>query len=269
MKRKLLLTTSLIATLLQVSCGDIGDEPAFGSGDTGDIAPSQTNVISARNFFILFTEPQLTAFDPDTGSFTESTTDIIITAADRDGAVVSNATVHVRVDWGLLSTTSCVTASNGECTITWTTSNTDFAPIDFTAPVIVTAGPPDTYHTHSHQTTVIAYTTGEEAFEDSNSNGTYDDGEIFYDLPEPYFERGTSDASWNIPELGNINTTFGIFDSILDGIINFTGWAGDTLAHDNGDSLYNGANCTHSSLCSPNTSTIIWDVSYIDLTEEP
>lgn len=36
--------------------------------------------------------------------------------------------------------------------------------------------------------TIIAYTVGEEAYEDANNNGQYDSGEGFVDLPEPYVD---------------------------------------------------------------------------------
>ncbi|MDH5394067.1 MAG: Ig-like domain-containing protein, partial [Gammaproteobacteria bacterium] len=197
MKRKLLLTTSLIAALLQVSCGDIGDEPAFGTVDDTTQA-SATNIVSAKNFFVLFTEPQLTAFDPDTNSFIESTSDITVTAADRDNVVIEGVLVHIEADWGILSADSCTTNANGSCTVTWTTSDPDLAPRDCTEVDCST-----TSTSLSYRATIVVYTTGEEAFVDANDNGTYDDGESFTDLDEPFFERAglspVTDGSTNFP----------------------------------------------------------------------
>ncbi len=42
--------------------------------------------------------------------------------------------------------------------------------------------------------TVVAWTTGEEAFFDSNGNGTYDLGEPFVDLPEPFVDYDDDDV---------------------------------------------------------------------------
>ena len=36
--------------------------------------------------------------------------------------------------------------------------------------------------------TIMAWTAGEEAFVDGNGNGSYDDGEVFTDLPEPFLD---------------------------------------------------------------------------------
>ena len=48
--------------------------------------------------------------------------------------------------------------------------------------------------------TIIAYTTGEEEFEDENGNGIYDDGERFVDLPEPFID--INDNNIFEPEIG-------------------------------------------------------------------
>ena len=209
----------------------------------------------------MFNPFQVNAFDPTTGSFTASTTEIVVTAGDRKGILISGVTVNVRTNWGFLSASSCVTDSNGQCSVTWSTADSSLAPRDCSIVDCAT-----TTATLSRRATVVVYTTGEEAFNDNNDNGSFDDTETFTDLEEPFFER-SSVGSTSTPIY--TSTLDPVLGEPIDKIINFTGWAGDTLNHDGGDGEYNGASCTHGTLCSSQTSTIIWDVSYIDLTEEP
>jgi hypothetical protein len=42
--------------------------------------------------------------------------------------------------------------------------------------------------------TIVAYTQGEEGYTDTNSNGTYDPGEFFFDLAEPFVDANDSNT---------------------------------------------------------------------------
>jgi len=297
--KKILIPTILALSLSQFSCGS-GDEPAFGTGSDGDTEESVTGIISHRNFFVSFAKSTIDYYDPAEGVFTEQSTNIIVTAADRNGGVVANAPVQIRVNWGLLSSNSCVTDSTGECSVTFTTANESNVPIDYRYPVTTipsTASEPTTYFAENFAVTVVAYTTGEESFTDTNSNGLFDTGEPFVDLDEPYFERGASDETWDIADLDNVDINNGTFDDgagaaidatqvlpanttpyltnghvddtgNIDRIINGTGWPADTVGHDVRDGQYSGSSCVADN-CSANTSIIIWDYSYIDLTKDP
>ncbi|WP_101760186.1 Ig-like domain-containing protein [Oceanicoccus sp. KOV_DT_Chl] len=81
---------------------------------------------------------------------------------------------------------------------------------------------------------VLAVVTGAESFQDTNSNGVFDDGDIFTtadDQPEPWLD----------------NNENGIFDS-GEFYVDFN----ENGMRDVADGLYNGPLCSHSSLCSAN-----------------
>jgi len=242
--KKILLPTILALSLSQLSCVS-GEEPAFGAGE--EIEPSDTGVVYRQNFTLLFSNFALTAFDPDDYSFKESSTDINIFIADRAGAPIEGRTVNIRADWGIASP-SCTTDSSGKCTVTWTTADPNDSFPNYLS---------DTYCVR-----IVAYTTGEEAFHDENGNGVLDTTDEvsalgnagnftngFFDMSEPFFDRD------------NDNT----FTAGYDGPIN-TNPAG-IAGFDAGDGEFNGTNCT-SSFCSANTTTVIWNESYIDLKDE-
>jgi len=286
MKRIILISLFFGLSALQTSCSVSGDEPAFGVG--GDTDTSVTGIVSQRNFFVQFASSTIDFYDPTDNVFTEQSTTIVVQAKDRSGGAVANATVNIRVNWGYLSSSTCVTDTTGECSVTYTTGNSSNVPIDYTYPVVDLGGP-GPYTTDNFRTTVVVFTTGEEAFTDDNSNGTYDDGEVFIDQTEPYFERGTSDATWLAAGLISAATSGLSFDAAntplnasllrghvddstgIDRVINGTGSHLDVTTTDTADAAdgeYNGASCTHSTLCSATTSTVIWDISYIDLTKD-
>jgi len=242
MKRKLLLTTSLIATLLQVSCGDIGDEPAFGTVD-GDDTISATGVPAVENFRIDLEEGYvMTVFDADDNIYSPGETNsLIINAYDHNGAPVSNLTVNFAAEWGVLPEgTSCVTDTSGSCSVAWAISDPGTVPSDYCV-------------------RVVAYTTGEESYFESNGNNIFDDEDTthpgtpgkfvngFIDIPDPFFDTdgdGTYTFGTDIPVPG--------FDS-----------------HTAADGLYNGSQtCTTTNFCSTTNTITIWDDTFMDLKDE-
>ncbi len=109
------------------------------------------------------------------------------------------------------------------------------------------------------QVTIVAYTIGEESFPDENGNGIYDDadGNQFDDLEEPYIDADESNS-------------FTTGDIIID-VINAFDATGANGIHDVSDSFFNGAGCTHTSLCSTTviTNGTIWDSNTLTINGPP
>ena len=238
MKKILLLTTLLGASVLQTACDLGADTPAFG---TGGAAASETGVPAVENFRVDLGDGfAMTIIDPDTGAYTPADNTLVISAFDSSGAPVDGITVNFAIEWGVFPEgTSCVT-SGGTCSVAWSIATINTAPSDSCV-------------------RIVAYTTGEESFYDGNGNNTFDDFDTtsglfnlpfvdgFIDVAEPYF-----DTNWD-----------GIYTLGTDIPIPSFG------SHDAGDGNYNGASsCTTTNFCSSTTSVTIWDTTYIDLKDE-
>jgi len=196
-----------------------------GCGDTSDLetpnldTPANPGIVSQKNLSIGADDPQPKVYDPATGVFSETSLTITVKVGDlRNQLLTDSHTVYFATEWGLIEP-SCVTV-NGECSVTWQTSAFNNIPGDLL-------------------NTIVAYTLGEESFDDTNGNGVFDDddfGSIFEDREEPFV-----DADYN-----------GVFDSgdTLIDVVNGNDLTGVNGAHDIGDTYLNSPNCTHSSLCS-------------------
>ena len=129
---------------------------------------------------------------------------ITITASDLyGGAILDNNTVTFTTLGGRLEESSCQLV-NGTCAVRWHSSQ----------PYLSTAN-------------LLAYTVGEEAFDDLNGNGQYDVGEVFYPLDEPYRDDNRD---------GNYDAGEFFVDSNLNGQ-----W---DAAVDSQSTLYRGASCS-------------------------
>ncbi len=85
-------------------------------------------------------------------------------------------------------TTTTTSTESGVCTVNWTSSNP--RPADGRASLLATS-------------------IGEESFADANGNGTFDNGEVFTDLGEPFLdnnENGAHDAGEPIYDFNNSST---------------------------------------------------------------
>lgn len=244
MKKHLSLTLTLMAALLQVSCGDIGDEPAFGDGGPGAGTVSTVGIPAVENFRIDLGEGYaMTVFDADDPRIysPDETNSLIVTAYDHSGAPVSNLTVNFSAEWGVLpGGTSCVTDTSGTCSVAWAISDPSTVPTDYCV-------------------RVVAYTTGEESYYDSNGNNIFDNLDTtfagiptpfvngFLDVPDPYYDTN-----------GDSVYTFGT-DIPVPGF----------GTHTPADGQYNGSQtCTTTSLCSTTNTITIWDDTYMDLKDE-
>ena len=226
------LTTSLVAGSLLFVAGCSNDSPFEPVGSNAN-----TGTVSQNNFTILFSPGRPEFFDPDEG-FTAVTSEVSVQIGDNNNQLITgNHTIFFRTEWGLIDP-SCVT-ENGGCSVTWRSGSPDTAPIDL-------------------YNTVVAYTSGEESFGDVNGNGIFDDGDefntgLYADVQEPFVNV---DESFSVADFSD---TFTAGDIIIDTIngIDLTGADG---VHNDGDSLFNGANCAHSTLCSTVRSTVtVWE----------
>jgi len=226
MNNRFLNTAAIIAScsLFVAGCGDISDL----QNPNTEITPN-TGTVSYNNFTILAEdlEPQIFAA-PDGNTFTYHELQITVRIGDRNNNVLTDEhEVFFKTEWGLMQSPSCKT-KDGTCSVTWQTGSADDAPVD-------------------HKNTIVAYTLGEESFEDANGNGIFDDGDTtFTDIEEPFVDSNRN----------------GVYDSgepIIDRP-NGNDLSGKNGVHDIGDTFFNGGGCTHSSLCSTTINSIsIWD----------
>lgn len=221
---------SIIASCALFTAGCSEDNSSFETPNTSD-TPTNSGAVSQNNFTILSSDLEPAIFaDPAGGTFTFTELTITVRVGDRNNQVLTDAhTVLFKTEWGLIEP-SCVT-EDGSCTVEWTTSSGDDAPAD-------------------HKNTILAYTLGEESFNDVNGNAIFDDSDnatpSFDDLEEPYVDSdGSRDYTPGEP--------------IAD-VINGNDPTGKNGVHDIGDTFFNGQGCTHTSLCSTvQTSIYVWD----------
>jgi hypothetical protein len=80
---------------------------------------------------------------------------------------------------------------------------------------------------------VLAYALGEESFVDANSNGRFDIGETWTDMPEPYLDVNESGAKDPLePYIDtNLNGSYSNADGIFNGILRDPSISGPTQIH--------------------------------------
>ncbi len=188
---------------------------------------NSNNPASDKNFELVFSPVDPAVLDEE--GF-HSGVEVVVTAlvGDKFNTAISGGTVFIETQWGILDSNSCQ-ITNGSCSVTWT-SDSDFGFI-----------PADLFNAFT------AYTVGEESYNDLNGSGNYDDPDNTYirDLDEPYLDIN-HDGSYTLA---------------TDEVIDIDG-SGD---HTIGDSLFNGAGCIHSTLCSEIISITISENSLLNL----
>lgn len=220
MKNNLTLLSCILITAFLTGCGN--SESPFTEGGVS----SGTNIITEKNFVMAFDEPNPKVIDSD-GYHSDVEVVVSISASDKLLLSTSGATAYLDVDWGTLSSNTCQIIS-GSCTITWTGDSS------FNQPYFPGDGD---LNTNDELITFTAWVLGEESFSDLNGNGIFDDSDIF-----------DNDTSGPFLDL-DFSGTFSAGDKIL-----FPGNANGTLTA--ADGLYNGAECSHSTLCNPTTTEI-------------
>jgi len=224
-----IFTIIACSSFFVAGCG--GDNSSYETPNTSD-TPTNSGAISYKNFSLLASETQPTVIDPTTGIFTKTDVTMTVFIGDRNNQILTDKhTIYFRTEYGTI-TPSCIT-ENGYCEVTWSAIKRPEA-----------GGPGD-----DMRVTIVAYTVGEESFTDTNGNGIFDDddGSAFIDLEEPYVDA-------------NENGIYDYGEDIID-VVNGNDLTGINEVHDIGDTFFNGAGCTHSSLCSTVviTNGVIWD----------
>ena len=213
-----------------------GDTSTFETPNTST-TPTNNNLISQNNFTILFSPVNPAFVDPTTGDYTAVTADVSVQIGDNNNQLITGGRViNFRTEWGLIDP-SCTTEDGG-CSVTWRSGSPDTMPADWL-------------------NTIIAYSNdGQESYADLNGNGIFDDGDTFgndtyADVEEPYINADESNNGFV--------STFTTGDIVID-TINGVDLTGANTTHDNGDGLFNGPNCAHSTLCSTTRSTVtVWE----------
>jgi len=222
---------TLVSTLLALAAaGGCTDEDIL-QAQSGDIAPNP-GTVTQKHFNIVPSTLNPNVLNTATNVFTKTDVEITVSIGDRFDAVLTDVhTIFFRSEYGLIDPSCTTSDGTGSCTVKWTAIKRP-----------ETGGPGDDGFVD-----ITAYTLGEESFTDINDNGTYDDGETFTDLPEPFIDVD--------------NDGTGIFnagDYIID-VVNTRDTTGSNGAHDTGDLLFNGLGCTHSTNCSSRRSITIFD----------
>jgi hypothetical protein len=118
-----------------------------------------------------------------------------------DGTAVTLTTAGGNIIPQCLTTTiTGANAESGVCTVNWTSANPRPA---------------------NGRVALLATAIGEESFNDANGNGTFDNGETFTDISEPYLDvnnNGAYDAGEPIYDFNNNSTRDGP-DSLFNGVL--------------------------------------------------
>jgi C1A family cysteine protease len=216
-KTKLLPLLIATATLAAAGCDTASESPYSAGGG------SSTNIISSTNFGITASElnPQVLEFSTTTVIGSTATTanysdvlvhwspvesEITVTAADNNGALVNSGTVFFTTQYGILSASSCELEA-GRCSVTWES-------VASLENLILDNGQIDIVNN------ITAWTYGSEGFIDLDGDNRLSDSEVFFDTEDPYLDRNDNrsyDASTD--------------DTIIDNI------------HDGVNGLFDGPNC--------------------------
>jgi len=231
MNTKYKIFSLMILTAALAGCDSSSSVSPFSPGGG---AGSGTNIVSQKNFLMLFDEPNPPVLTDD-GADGGVEVAVTINAADRLNLATTGATVYLDVDWGTLSSNTCVIESTGNCVITWTSN------ASFDAPFFPT----------DELVTFTAWTIGEESFEDINGNGIFDDGDIF-----------TNDTSGPFLDIDHD----GVFTFGADKVLSPGNSNGQLTA---ANSLFDGPECSHSTLCSGSPSIFISDRATLSIREAP
>lgn len=226
---RILVASISVSSVLLLGCSEDGFE-AFQDNTTANVT-TNPGVISQMNFSILASDWAPQVIDPTDGSFTQTDVTLTVFTGDRNNQTVTDGhTVYFESEYGLINPPSCKTGIDGTCEVTWSA-------IDHPGPAPAPGS--------DYRVTITAYTTGEEAFTDSNGNSLFDDGDVgFEDIEEPYLDA-------------DYDGTFSAGDKIIDAV-STNDPTGANLQHDIADGFFNGNGCTHASLCGVSTSTMIW-----------
>ena len=211
-----------------------------GTSTTGTVV-SNTGTVAHKNFSLLASDVFPAVIDTTTNVFTKTDVDMTAYIGDRNNQTLTHSqTIRFYSEYGLIEP-SCSTV-DGACSVSWSAIKRP-----------ETGGPGADLVVN-----IVAVTTGEESFDDLNGNGVFDDADNFsalQDLEEPYIDSDN-------------NGSFSAGDIIID-VVSTNDPTGVNGIHDLADGFFNGAGCTHSTLCGVRTSIEIFDGNNITISGPP
>ena len=239
MNNRFLTIVSLLASSKLFLAGCSGDNSSFETPNINAEITTNPGVVSQRNFEVGAVDPFPLVVDLDNNQFIGLTVDIVVQIGDQKNQLVTDEhTVFFKTQWGLIQP-SCVTVDGG-CSVEWRTSKFENIPA-------------------TNTNIIVAWTVGEESFNDTNGNGIFDDADTtFEDLEEPFLDinlDGVFDGAGG--------------DKLID-VVNGNDLTGINGVHDIGDTFLNSPNCTNASLCSTvRPLTYVWNSAPMILTGPP
>ena len=225
------LTTALLVSAL-TSCGS-SDSPFTQGGS------SSSNIISSANFGVTATDlsPDVLQFAAGSitnpGALTANASDLLfsfspveseitVTAADNEGALVNSGTIFFSTQYGILSASSCELV-NGRCSVTWQ-SVAELSQLSvLNQPTLIDI-----------RNVVTVWTYGAEGFTDLDGDSRLSDSEVFFDTESPYLDR-------------NDNNTY---DATIDNVLG-------TSVQEAANTLYDGPSCDASTRADCGTSSLV------------
>lgn len=225
---KQILTSSAVIAAVLVATGCDEDSTSYQTPNTTGPA-ANSNPVSQNNFTITANPLSPAYFDTTTNTFTAVTSTISVQVGDNDNRVVtSGKLIEFRTEWGLLENSTCTTDEDGTCTVTWRSGSIGEMPADF------------------RNNIVAFHREGQESFGDLDGNSLYNDGDTFgttpySDVVEPFINVDSSTS--------NGEPTFTNGDRVID-VVNAEDLTGADGVWNDGDNLFNGRNCQHSTDCS-------------------
>jgi hypothetical protein len=187
------------------------------------------------------TQLTITTGIPDQDSFSLSVQCQNVEAWNRDGVVVpvtarlsdrfnnpvpDGTAITLQTEGGSIISQCQTINGNGTCSVNWTSSN----PRPTASPVTVPPG-----DVRPGRAAIYATAIGEESFTDTNGNGSFDNGEVFADLPERFLDENENDVRDGFEPIYDFN---------------------NNSAYDPVDGDFNGVLCLdNTGRCSANTTT--------------
>ncbi|WP_444914423.1 hypothetical protein [Microbulbifer sp. TRSA007] len=191
-------------------------------------------------------------------SYDGVTSEITIRAGDADNTIPDGTAISFETEYGRIA--GYCTTVDGNCSVDWN-SQSPRAPLEYEflgddgemhslrdiwnteCPVTAETGypcPQSLGQPYGGRSTILAYALGQESFTDANSNGQYDVGETFVDLPEAFLDHNEDGA------FGNSNSTGSCYPNCPDvaGDEEVFIPLDDNREYDSGNGIYNGLSCS-------------------------
>ncbi|WP_444889702.1 hypothetical protein [Microbulbifer sp. DLAB2-AA] len=187
------------------------------------------------------------------------TSEITIRVGDDNNTTPDGTAISFKTEYGRIA--GYCTTVDGNCSVDWNSQNPR-APLDYkflgddgvmhslrtifntTCPVTGLMGgypcPQPLGQPYGGRSTILAYALGQESYTDANSNGQYDTGETFVDLPEAFLDHNEDGAFGNSRSIGSCypNCPEEAGDEELFIPLNGNG------KYDSGNGIYNGLSCS-------------------------